>query len=54
MKDKPLKINVYLGDRVYIHKRNVYDFMMFLGDSGGIYEAMMLIGTALHLLMTAN
>lgn len=51
---KPLNIRIYLGDRVYIHKRNVYDFLEFLGDSGGMYESMMIFGTAVHLLISAN
>ena len=49
-----LRINVYLGDRVFIHSRNSYDFMMLLGDAGGIYGSMMLIGTVLHLFISAN
>ena len=43
-----IKIMVILGDKKFIHQREVYDFMAFLGDVGGIYGSMMLIGAVLH------
>ena len=43
-----LNASVYLGDKKFYHQRKVYDFMAFLGDAGGTYESMMLIGTFLH------
>ena len=49
-----LRINVFLGDKQIIHQRNVYDFMMFLGDAGGVYGSMMLIGSVLSLIISAN
>ena len=49
-----LRINLFLGDKQFIHKRNVYDFMMFLGDAGGVYGSMIIIGSVLHILFSAN
>ena len=43
-----IKIMVILGNKKFIHQREVYDFMAFLGDVGGIYGSMMLIGAVLH------
>ena len=43
-----LNASVFLGDKKIYHSRKVYDFMAFLGDAGGTYESMMLIGTFLH------
>lgn len=43
-----LFLMVYLGDKKFYHQRQVYDFMAFLGDAGGIYGSMMLIGTVIH------
>ena len=31
-----IMVMVILGDRKFIHQRQVYDFMAFLGDSGGV------------------
>ena len=45
---------MFLGDKKIIHKRNVYDFMMFLGDTGGVYESMMRIGAILYMLISVN
>ena len=43
-----VSIMVILGDKKFIHQRQVYDFMAFLGDAGGIYGSMMLIGAVVH------
>ena len=43
-----VSIMVVLGDKKFIHQRQVYDFMAFLGDVGGIYGSMMLIGAVVH------
>ena len=42
------EIMVIMGDKKFIHQRQVYDFMALLGDAGGIYGSMMLIGAVLH------
>ena len=42
------KVLIFLGDKKFIHQRQVYDFMAFLGDAGGIYGSMMLIGAVFH------
>ena len=43
-----MDIMIILGDKKFIHQRQVYDIMAFLGDAGGIYGSMMLIGAVLH------
>ena len=43
-----MKIMIILGDKKFIHERKVYDFMAFLGDAGGVYGSMMLIGSVVH------
>ena len=43
-----MSIMVIFGDKKFIHQRQVYDFMAFLGDAGGIYGSMMLIGAVFH------
>ena len=52
--DKFLKISFHLGDKYIIHKRKVYSSMDFLGDAGGVYGSMMLIGYALQYLFVSN
>ena len=41
-----------LGDKKVIHQRQVYDFMAFLGDAGGVSGSMMLIGAVLHFFLS--
>ena len=43
-----MDIMIIMGDKKFIHQRQVYDFMALLGDAGGIYGSMMLIGAVLH------
>ena len=38
------RVTFYLGEQHVIHQRKVYDSMQFLGDTGGIFGSMMLIG----------
>ena len=45
---------VFLGDKKFIHIRQVYDIMALLGDAGGIYGSMMLIGAVLHFCLSFN
>ena len=32
------------GEKYIIHKRQVYNLMDFLGDAGGVYGSMMIVG----------
>ena len=49
-----MKIAIFQGEKKIIHKRRVYDFMAFLGDAGGIYGSMMIIGAILNFCLTDN
>ena len=39
-----LKLQFYLGEKQIIHERKVYNSMDFLGDAGGVFGSMMVIG----------
>jgi len=43
-----------LGEKLIIHKRQVYNSLDFLGDAGGVFGSMMLIGKVLHYLIVSN
>ena len=43
---------IFLGDKKFYHQRNVYDYMAFLGDLGGIAESMFFIGIFVHFCFT--
>ena len=47
-----VKVGLFLGDKKFIHERQVYDFMAFLGDAGGIQGSMMLIGATIHFFLS--
>ena len=49
-----MMLEFYLGEQHVIHQRRVYDIMTFLGDVGGIYGSMMLIGMAIHWLIAGD
>ena len=49
-----LKLTINLGEKYFIHKRQVYNFMDFLGDAGGILGSMTIIGSTLHYLFVRN
>ena len=49
-----LRVVVVLGSKKIIQFRQVYDFMGFLGDAGGIYGSMMIIGSVLHFCLSFN
>ena len=49
-----MRATVLLGDKKFISVRQVYDIMDLLGDAGGIYGSMMLIGTVLHFCLSFN
>ena len=53
-KKKIMQVQIFLGDKHVIQQRQVYDIMAFLGDVGGIYGSMMLIGTAIHSLISSE
>ena len=39
-----LKLTINLGEKYFIHKRQVYNIMDFLGETGGIFGSMLVIG----------
>ena len=41
-----------LGNKVVIQRRQTYGFLEFLGDSGGVYESCILLGTFLHMVFS--
>ena len=49
-----LRAVVVLGSKKFIQFRQVYDFMGFLGDVGGIYGSMKIIGAVLHFCISFN
>ena len=49
-----LKIQIFIGEKVFMHNRKVYDSMQFLGDAGGIQGSMILIGQVLHFILSGN
>lgn len=40
--------------KLVIHQRKSYGFLEFLGDAGGIYESVYIIGSVLHVLLSSN
>ena len=49
-----LRLHFNLNEKYIIHKRKVYNSMDFLGDAGGVFGSMILIGKALHYLIVSN
>ena len=49
-----MRVAIFLGDKHVIQQRQVYDIMAFLGDVGGIYGSMMLIGMAIHSMISSE
>ena len=49
-----LRLNFVLGDNHVIQKRKVSSFMSFLGESGGVHGSMMILGAAMHALISGN
>ena len=49
-----LRLRFQLGEKFIIHKRQVYNSMDFLGDAGGVFGSMMIIGQVLHYLTVSN
>jgi hypothetical protein len=43
-----------LGTKKVVQIRRVYDTMDFLGDTGGIFGSMVLLGSALHFMLSQN
>ena len=39
-----LKLTVNLGEKYFIHKRQVFNCMDFFGEAGGIFGSMMILG----------
>ena len=44
----------YLSTKRVIQNRKVYSLMDFLGDSGGLYESIFLIGTFIHFVFSSD
>ena len=49
-----MKIMIFIGNKKFIHQRQVYDFMAFLGDAGGVHGSMMLIGAVFHFCLSKD
>ena len=43
-----------MSDDLLIASRRVYSFMEYLGDAGGTYASVYLIGQALHYILCGN
>ena len=43
-----------LGEQHWIHNRKVYDQMVLLGDLGGLFGSLMIIGAGVHWLLVSN
>ena len=48
------KVRIFLGTKQIIHNRRVYDSQEFLEDAGGIYGALIWIGTVIHFLVSGK
>ena len=49
-----LRLSFKLSSKKIIHKRQTYSYLDFLGDAGGMYESVFIIGGFLNLLISAN
>ena len=49
-----MKNKFYLSTKRVIQNRRVYSFLDFLGDTGGLYESIFLIGNFIHLVFSFN
>ena len=47
-----LKARMFMGNKMFLHKRQVYDVMSFLGDAGGLHDIMIIIGAIAHFLIS--
>ena len=49
-----MRLDFSLGPRKVIQIRRAYDSMDFLGDAGGIFGSMVLLGSAIHYFLSQN